>query len=392
MATTFTVSELNENIKNIFDSVFTNDIKVIGEISGIKLSNGNLFFKLKDDESLIDVRIWRYKDNIPENGEKVLIQGKITCYTKLGMYNLTGRTIQKLGTGKLQEEYNLIKQECENKGYFDINLKKPLPNIINKLAIVTAPKGAALKDIEYVLNSNKFSGEVLVKRCIVQGKLSAQSIVKCIQELDDRNFDVILITRGGGSLEDLISFSDIKVIEAIYNAKTFIMSAVGHEVDTMLCDLVADYRAPTPSVAGQVISKINNNLIDKLEDFDYLISEWKNKINYKLDLFKIKLNNYKKNNISPVNKLDKELENINNLRNMFDSKIYNKINSIKNKINLQRQNLENNNITGILNKNFALLEINNTVAKSEDIFKNKKMKIILKDRVININYSIIEDD
>lgn len=392
MATTFTVSELNENIKNIFDSVFTNDIKVIGEISGIKLSNGNLFFKLKDDESLIDVRIWRYKDNVPENGEKVLIQGKITCYTKLGMYNLTGRTIEKLGIGKLQEEYDLIKQECENKGYFDLSLKKTLPNIINKLAIVTAPEGAALKDIEYVLNSNKFSGEVLVKRCIVQGKLSAQSIVKCIQELDNRNFDMILITRGGGSLEDLISFSDLSVIEAIYNAKTFIMSAVGHEVDTMLCDLVADYRAPTPSVAGQVISKINNNLINKLEDFDYLVSEWKNKINYKLDLVKLKLNNYKKNNISPVNKLDKEIENINNLRNMFDNKINNKINSIKNKINLQRQNLENNNITGILNKNFALLEINNTMANSEDILKNKKMKIILKDRVININYSIIEDD
>ena len=261
----YTVTEINERIKDLFGDVFPDKIIVSGEISNLKLANNNLFLTLKDNDAGINVISWGYgksKGKIElKDGDKVSVTCRLVHYNKTGSVNLNLISVEKNGTGELHEKYNSIKDKCEKMGYFDQTKKKKFPDTIKYVGIVTAPEGAALQDILYVLKNNNFYGKVIVKRCTVQGVSCPKSLVSGIQHLekwkdkDGRKLDVILITRGGGSFEDLMGFSNLKVIEKINASKIHTISAVGHEVDFMLSDYTADTRAPTPSVAAEMISK-----------------------------------------------------------------------------------------------------------------------------------------
>lgn len=336
-----TVSELTELIKNVIKVNFDKTIHIIGEVSNYKLSNNNIFFTLKDEDATISVAMWNYnarKDKITfQNGSKIKVYGKLTIFSKSGTYNLTAYKIELLGIGDLYQEYMTLKKYYFDQGYFDESKKKQLPPIINKVGIITAQEGAALQDFLYVLKKNNYSGEVYIKNSIVQGKDCPKNISDNLKELDQMNFDVIVVARGGGSFEDLFGFSHKDVIEAIHNMKTCTISAIGHEVDFMLSDFVADIRAPTPSIAGEIISSKKETIYDIVE-LENLNQRIRSMLTTKLTLLTYENTNIKPQ--SPYEIIDKISYNV-------DSFKTNLINMINKKINVFSSDL--NNITTILN-------------------------------------------
>lgn len=337
-----TVSELTELIKNVLKVNFDKTIHVIGEVSNYKLSKNNIFFTLKDEDATISVAMWNYnikKDKVIfQNGSKIKVYGKITVFSKSGTYNLTAYRIELLGVGDLYQEYMTLKKNYLDLGYFDETVKKQIPTIINKVGIITAQDGAALQDFLYVLKKNNFCGEVYIKNSIVQGKDCPKNIVDNIKELDQMNFDVIVVARGGGSFEDLFGFSHKDVIEAIHCMKTCCISAIGHEIDFMLSDFVADIRAPTPSIAGEIISSKKEQVYDIIE-IDEMSQRIRNILNTKLTLMTYEIASIKPH--SPNDIMNKFSYNIESLK-------MNIINIINNKIN--HLDSELNNLTTLLNK------------------------------------------
>ena len=256
-----TVSELNTKIKDVIVENMSDIIRVKGEISNIKISNKNIYLALKDESSSISVIYWSGVDTLNDkvqNGDDVIVTGKINCFHKQGTYQIICSKIEKIGIGNLHEKYESLKKSFHQKGYF--SKKRQIPNKINRIAILTSTEGAALQDVLYVLKSNSFSGEVVIKNCFVQGQNCPESIKSGIEYFNKlhkiKYFDILLITRGGGSFEDLMGYSSKEAVRAIYDSPIITISAVGHEVDCMLSDMAADYRAPTPSIAGEVISSI----------------------------------------------------------------------------------------------------------------------------------------
>lgn len=332
-----TVTELNNIIKDTLMENFSSQFKVKGEISNIKASGPHTYLTLKDDNSSVSVTIWNAKPNV-KNGDDVMVFGKLMCYTKQGTYNINANKIDRIGMGLLHETLEKQRKLFEEKGYFIKSMQRtPLPDKINRVGILTAIEGAALQDILYVLKKNMFYGEVHVKNCAVQGQNCPTSISNGIDYFNElhktKPFDILIVARGGGSFEDLIGYSSKEVVKAIYNTNIYTMSAVGHEVDTMLSDYSANYRAPTPSIAGEVISSIQRKkkemIVTNLEQLSMLKLQIKTKI--------IKYEDSVKNNmkilktIDPVSFLDNEIHRLSRIKLDFKSKISN---SIEKKIDL----------------------------------------------------------
>lgn len=324
----FTVSEVSEKIKKQLQPLSAERLSVIGEISNLKGSKGHLYFTLKDDSASISVVVWNYETrlymidlNKLENGKKIQANGYITMFTKSGSYNLNAYDIELIGVGNLHQEYQFTKLEYEELGYFDDAKKKPLPKIINKIGVITAVDGAALQDFLYVLNKNGFGGGVIINGCTAQGKDCPRTVISALQELDIMGLDVIIITRGGGSFEDLFGFSDRGVVEAIYKAKTPIISAIGHEVDFMLSDFVADIRAPTPSIAADLVSTHQKKMID-LDAVNNLCGHLTNILMNKLNEYEHTINKITHKLQKPENQTEKDLYNlINEVKNELDSRL-----------------------------------------------------------------------
>ena len=255
----YKVADVNNMVKKLFDESLYQLIRVQGEISNFKISRKHLYMTLKDKKSNLNVVCWNFTQMLdaPElkDGTKIIVTGYLGVYQAFGKYQLIARRFKCIGTGDLHKKYIELQQQCKNAGYFDDNKKKKLPRNIKKIGIITALTGAAIQDLIFVLKNNKFMGKVYIKGCSVQGRNCPSSVVKAIKELDKINLDVIVLTRGGGSFEDLFGFSNMKVIKAIYNAKTCIISGIGHEVDHMLSDEVADIFVPTPTHVGHILSK-----------------------------------------------------------------------------------------------------------------------------------------
>jgi exodeoxyribonuclease VII large subunit len=241
------ISKISTKIYEIKD---TYTIK--GELHNYSKRNQNIFAAIKDKTSSIDIILWNSSEDY-NNGDEVEIIGKINFFKKTSKINIQVITIKKLGIGNEFKIYEKLKLEFKELGYFD--RKKLLPSTINSIGIVTSKDGAALQDVLYVLKNGGYNGNIIIKDCLVQGVNAPNSIKEAIHSFnEDSNIvDILLITRGGGSLEDLMSFSSKEVVKAIYDCNIFTISAVGHEVDSMLSDFVADLRAPTPSIGAQII-------------------------------------------------------------------------------------------------------------------------------------------
>lgn len=332
----YSVSEITDIIKITLKENIAN-VYVVGEITNFKLSKSNAYFTLKDELSTISVVMWGYSNKKQKyalsNGQKIKVYGSLVVFNKSGSYNINAFKFETIGTGNLHQDYLNLKNKYNELGYFNESRKKPLPDNINTIGILTALEGAALQDFLYVLKKNNYVGKLFIKNCIVQGKDCPNSVVEGIQILDKMNLDVIIIARGGGSFEDLYGFSDKKIIEQIFKTKTCTISAIGHEIDFMLSDFVADIRAPTPSIAGEIVSN-RKNIVD-INDLDNLIKFIQSNIKNKISILDNNLYNIdsKLKNNTPQIVLDKINSEIDYVFLILEKAITNKINYIDNKIN-----------------------------------------------------------
>ena len=387
------VSELNEGIKEILHNTIHDLIKIKGDVSNVKISNGNTFLTLKDSASQINITYWGGKIENLVNGDEVIVEGYLNCYTKTGTYQIRAKNIEKVGIGMLYEEYTKLKNSFDKKGYFDKSkIKKKLPENINNIGILTSSEGAALQDILYVLNSNAFNGKVFIKNCMVQGINCPKSIkegIKYFNNLNKKNkLDILIVTRGGGSFEDLMGFSSKEAVKSINKCKIYTISAVGHEIDNMLSDYSADYRAPTPSIAGELVSSINKKKVDMLNNSNIKLMELTNSIRYKLNNYESKIESNTKllNIINPINILNEQINKLDMLKNNLFNKIDGNINSYLSKIN-KYTNINNNyDNSKILKSGYTMIvdEDNNIINSIIDYKNGKKLKIIFHNGIIDI--------
>jgi exodeoxyribonuclease VII large subunit len=331
------------DITNLINSkiLFPDNYKVKGELSGYSKRGGNIYATIKDKDSTIDIISWNNLNNF-ENGDEVIISGKINFYKKTTRINLIAYSIEKKGLGDLFKKYLDFKNDFEQKGYFNKDRKKELPKSIDNIGIITSADGAALRDILYVLKENQFRGKIFIKDCMVQGASAGKSIgdsIKLFNEKYKKKIDILLITRGGGSFEDLFQFSSSEVVNSIHESKIYTISAVGHETDTMLSDYVADYRAPTPSIGAQYISTLYSHKYDILHKGELIKNKIKNNLIKRLDNLNSKLNYIKKYNIfEPI--LNDIKHNKYKIKNSIKYKLYDlksKLKNIKDKINFIEQ-------------------------------------------------------
>lgn len=268
--TTLTVSQINRYIKSLFDEIPPiQNIYVMGEISNFKhyRQSGHMYFTLKDSSSQLKCVMFatdNYKLKfIPKDGMNVVCFGQIGVYERDGVYQLYVRDIQPKGAGDLAVAFEQLKAKLAQKGYFDEELKKPIPMYPQKIGVATSNMGAAVEDIKNVISRRYPLCEIIIVPTVVQGEAASKDIASSVKFLDKFGVDTIIVGRGGGSIEDLWEFNTEEVADAVYNCKTPIISAVGHETDFTICDFVADLRAPTPSAAAELaVPDINNEYIN----------------------------------------------------------------------------------------------------------------------------------
>jgi len=268
-----TVSELTKEIRKTLEETFE-QVSVIGEISNFKSHiSGHWYFSLKDKDAVINCTMWKgFKQYIfftPQDGMKIIVNGKLTVYPPRGSYQLDIRSMKPAGLGELQEAFEKLKKKLEAEGLFDEKFKKPIPIFSKKIGIVTAIGGAAFKDLISVAKRRFPLAEIVIAPSRVQGSGAAESVVNGLKLLNEYpGIDVILVARGGGSIEDLWAFNEEIVARAIFKSKVPVISGVGHEVDFTIADYVADLRTPTPSVAMEIatpdIIEIENFISDFL--------------------------------------------------------------------------------------------------------------------------------
>jgi exodeoxyribonuclease VII large subunit len=278
----YTVSELVNSIKTVLEGAFYY-IRVIGEISGLKLSSsGHVYFNLKDGGAIINVVLFRNYYNtkvVLENGFNVEIYGKLTIYKDRSNYQIIAEKIEINGEGELLRIINERKKKLENEGLFDRKYKKEIPKKIKKLGIITSASGAAIRDIEVRLINRLVLCDIILYPSLVQGNEAEKGIIKGIKYFNVRErVDVIVITRGGGSIEDLMCFNGELLSREIFNSKIPIITAIGHEIDWTIVDYVSDLRLPTPTAVAEFLFPSKNSLNEKI---DYLFKKII-KITYKI--------------------------------------------------------------------------------------------------------------
>ncbi|MBZ0203912.1 MAG: exodeoxyribonuclease VII large subunit [Ignavibacteria bacterium] len=290
-----TVSELNSYIKQLLEENFR-FVHLIGEISNFKLhtQSGHYYFTIKDEDSQINAVMWKTRNQqllfTPEDGMQVVIKGRVTVYPARGNYQVEVWDIKPQGAGELQQRFEQLKQKLFEEGLFDISHKKPLPAFPENIVMITSRTGAVLHDFMKIASRRYPILNIYLYPVNVQGQLAASSIIEALHDTEKLvrsrhlpHIDLIVIARGGGSIEDLWPFNDEKLARAVFSCKIPVVSAVGHEVDFTICDFVADLRAPTPSAAAELITPSTKELIENLDKFSYFSRSF---VQTKLDSFK----------------------------------------------------------------------------------------------------------
>ncbi len=271
----FSVSAINKYIHSMFDQDYLlRTVCVEGEISNLKRDQrGHMYFSIKDEAATLSCVMYAFKQQNGikcqlSNGVKVIVSGKISVYEKNGTYQLYADIIEAAGVGDLAQRFEELKKSLAALGLFDASHKKPIPKYCKKIGVVTAATGAVIHDIVNVGSRRNPYVQFILCPSKVQGEGAAEEIAESIQILDGFGLDCIIVGRGGGSMEDLWAFNEEIVVRAVYECETPIISAVGHEVDTTLCDYAADLRAPTPSAAAELAVFDINETMAELSDME----------------------------------------------------------------------------------------------------------------------------
>lgn len=377
-----TISEINNYIKRLLDSdISLSMVFLKGEISNFKNhTRGHLYFTLKDENARINAVMFQSSaKNLqfkPEDGMNVLVRGRISAYPSSGSYQIYVDTMDLDGLGNLYIEFEKLKEKLFKEGLFNKEHKKLIPRFPERIGVITADTGAAVRDIMSTIKRRYPLCEVILFPTLVQGELAAPNIVKQIEVADNFGCDILIVGRGGGSIEDLWAFNEEIVARAIYNAKTPIISAVGHEPDFTIADFVADLRAPTPTGAAEMAVPTVldiNNLINQYKI--RLNKNIKNLVNTKfIQLYNLKNAYVLKNPMSlyeiKEQKLDKLIDNLNrNITNILENKKHN-LEIYANKIKLIS----------------PLNIIENNERKLKDIVNN--MNIIIDKRLTNTKHNL----
>lgn len=288
------VSQLNFYIKSLFDSDSKlNDLLIQGEISNFTdhYKSGHLYFSLKDENSVVKAVMFSGNTKrlrfMPENGMKVIVRAKASLYEVSGQYQLYVEDMQPDGIGALSLAFEQLKDKLKKEGLFNTSIKKTIPKYPKKIGVVTSDTGAAIKDIENILSRRYPIAEVILCPVLVQGEEAPRQIVDAIQRFNSiKACDVMIVGRGGGSIEDLWAFNDERVARAIYESEIPIISAVGHETDFTISDFVADLRAPTPSAAAELAVPNINDIYTEIDSYVLSLNKEITYIleNYKTDL------------------------------------------------------------------------------------------------------------
>ncbi|MEG8945742.1 exodeoxyribonuclease VII large subunit [Rosettibacter firmus] len=384
------VSEITNLIKVTLEENFS-EINVIGEISNFKAHvSGHWYFTLKDAEAQINCTMWRGLNNYvfftPQDGMKVIVSGRITVYPPRGNYQIDVRSMKPAGVGELQLAFEKLKQKLAAEGLFDTEHKKPIPKFPKKIGIVTAIDGAALQDMKSIASRRYPLVELVIAPCRVQGEGAAQEIVESIKLLNQYNdIDVIIVGRGGGSLEDLWPFNEEIVARAIFDSQIPIISAVGHEIDFTIADFVADLRAPTPSAAMELATPDINELFAFINDFSYyftenmfeIIKDYRYKINQLITSYGFRL---------PQDRIKNKIQYLDNIIFKLQTLIDNKITYNGKHLELLNSKINSFDVNNILKRGFAIVKQNEKIIhRAKELSLNQPAHLQFYDGEIIIN-------
>ncbi|XOV79370.1 MAG: exodeoxyribonuclease VII large subunit [Aestuariibacter sp.] len=314
----FTVSKLNKFAKHILEAEIGH-IWLSGEISNfVAASSGHWYFTLKDDKAQIKGAMFRGANRTvttrPKEGDHVLIRGNVSLYEARGDYQLIASHLEPEGIGRLKQQFEVLKQKLSQEGLFSQSHKSPVPSNASRIGIITSATGAALHDVLTVLKRRSPATAIIVYPTQVQGTDAPQQIQSALQCAIERNeVDVILLTRGGGSLEDLWCFNDESLARAVFDCPLPIVSAVGHEIDFTICDFVADLRAATPSAAAELLSVSQQEQIDKLHTQQHKLTQQLRNV-FRHARQQLQIAEGRLQQIHPARQLQQQWQNLDNLQ------------------------------------------------------------------------------
>ena len=384
MANAYTVAQVNTYIKNMFtQDFFLKRIYVKGEVSNCKYhSSRHIYFTIKDAGGTLSCIMFAGKRRglgfRLEEGQKVIVGGSIEVYERDGKYQLYANEITLDGAGELYLKYEALKRELEEMGMFAPEYKQPVPTYSKTVGIVTAPTGAAVRDIIQIATRRNPYVQLILYPALVQGEGAKESIVKGIHALDHYGVDVIIVGRGGGSIEDLWAFNEEMVARAIFECETPIISAVGHETDVTIADYVADLRAPTPSAAAELAVFDWNILIERQR---YYKEQLEDALNRKIEIQRQKYESYKMRLklLSPENKVREKQMLLLNLERQLEEAMKLSIERHRYRLQLYIEKLNGLSPATKLNQGYAY------VSKNEKAVK--EIADVEKDDMIEINVS-----
>ncbi|MDC4242309.1 exodeoxyribonuclease VII large subunit [Clostridium tertium] len=384
---TLTVSELNNYIKKTLDNDFIlNNLLVKGEVSNLKYhSSGHIYFSLKDSISKINCVM--FKSNSADldfkltEGMEVIANARCSIYPGTGSLQLYIEKLQKEGIGELHIKFEKLKKKLQDEGYFDEQYKKEIPKMPKRIGVVTSETGAVIMDIINVSKRRSSLIDIVLYPALVQGEGAYKTIINGIKYFNDtKSVDVIIVGRGGGSIEELWNFNEEDLAKEIFKSKLPIISAVGHEVDFTISDFVSDYRASTPSQAAEIAVPLESDIMYEIDNYNKRINEIVfNKFSYE----KEKLSNYKK--ILSLNSPEVILSNsyleLDRIEDRMKKLVFNKIEKEKLKIKSLNDILEAHNPINVLKKGYTIVEDNekNIISSKEEIKDLDEFNIIFKD-------------
>ena len=401
------VGELNRSAKNLLEKNF-NNVSVIGEISNLsRPSSGHIYFTLKDEEGAIRCALFKNRNiNLnfrPQDGDQCLLKGQISIYTARGDYQLIVRNIQPAGSGNLMQKFENLKKKLEAEGLFDGKNKLQVPVSPKHICVVTSSSTAAFQDIISTIKRRAPSSQISISEATVQGDNAHISIINALNRImkfnenNENEIDVVVLTRGGGSIEDLWCFNNEELAREIHAFPIPTISGVGHEIDFTICDFVSDLRVPTPTASAEVVTEFNFNLLGRLKDLKIdiykAVLNLTENLNQKIQLLKTKLKDPK----ALLREKSQKLDNIEILFQKYQQMILSNkksfINDLNSELNLKNPITKLNNMTGKVDAcseklNFMLNQkINN---KKNDLDKlQKSIKILNPLSILDRGYSII---